>query len=580
MTSSSSSARPRKRKETRGGPRPGSGRKPLTRERAIELAVERVAGESLLLRDRGIAFLEETELSPRRRLLLGERVKERTEGPWLARVLAKTCVQQIGRFAGQPLKLEPFEQRFVNDATTFDDAGRYIYSTSVLGVPRKNGKTTLAGGVSVVKASPADGEGKPIVIHAAGSREQAGPLNDTTYDFIMGSPLLSSIFAAYKTDISCPVNGGRITRVAGDGKMNHGLNPYFVVADELFAWLTPRQKENWNALTTADGARDDALFWVITTAGWDLASVLGELYRRALSSPAMRRDRKMGDGGFVVRDESLRLLVHWYGIGPETRLDDVAAFKRANPASWRSRARIEEDLRKATLDEGTKRRLYGNQWTSASEAWIPGDRWRELEDARAVREGFEGAPRAVGVDASLSHDTTAIGEALELEDGRIAVRSTVWSVRREAPAHRYVAGKQIPLGEVEQAVRELETTGGVTAIGYDPRYFNRSAQALDEEGFVVVNYEPQARSTWDAIQGFYNLVAAGGIVHDGDPVLAAHLDATAGTKTDRGWKLSKLRMTAPIDAVIAVILAVDLVVSGASAQPWVGWGEDDEEAEE
>lgn len=86
----------------------------------------------------------------------------------------------------------------------------------------------------------------------------------------------------------------------------------------------------------------------------------------------------------------------------------------------------------------------------------------------------------------------------------------------------------------------------------------RSAEILEEDGFETVKYEPNGRETWDAVQSFYTLALNNGLCHDGDEVLAAHVDACAGTKTDRGWKLSKLRQTAPIDAVPASVFAVDL----------------------
>jgi hypothetical protein len=38
-------------------------------------------------------------------------------------------------------------------------------------------------------------------------------------------------------------------------------------------------------------------------------------------------------------------------------------------------------------------------------------------------------------------------------------------------------------------------------------------------------------------------------------VLTAHVAAAARTMTDRGWRVSKLKQTSPIDALAAVVLA-------------------------
>lgn len=516
-------------------------------------------------------LIERVGLPPRRRLLSGEDVQERTDGPWLRAFMRELCVQSIGRYNGVPLDTYPAQQAFLDDSLSFDDEGRRLYSTAVWGIPRKNGKTTTCSGISTAMCSPAEGEGRPFVVLAAGSSGQALPLFEQTVDFVRGDELLRRLFLASKTSIECASNGGRIGRVAGDGKLNHGLNPYTLIADELHAWLTARQRENWAALTTADGARDDAINFVITTAGWDMRSILAALLEQARQSETFELRPEMGGGGFVVRDLEARLLVHWYAVAPGTGFDDLDEWKRANPAPWRTTERIGQDLAKRTIDEGTKRRLYGNEWTSARDVWIKRDVWSRLESRSECDDAFaSGARVGVGVDASLNHDTTAVGSAVELEDGRIAVRAHVYSVRREIAAHTFFDGPRIELAKVEEYISDdLAGEFNVLAVGFDPRYFMRSAETLDDEGLVTVKYEPQSREMWDAVQSFYNLVSQGRIVHDGDPVLAAHLDACAGVKTDRGWKLSKLLATMPIDAVIAVIFAVDLVANGIDSGGFV-----------
>jgi hypothetical protein len=55
------------------------------------------------------------------------------------------------------------------------------------------------------------------------------------------------------------------------------------------------------------------------------------------------------------------------------------------------------------------------------------------------------------------------------------------------------------------------------------------------------------------------------IVHDGDRLLSAHVAAAAGTLTDRGWRVSKLRQTNPIDALAAVVLAAYFAAQNRSS---------------
>lgn len=596
-SSSSSTTRKGKRQGSWGGRREGAGAKPLTPEKRLAAAITRQAQASDLVRENVERLLEVTDLSPRRRLLHflatgeGQDPGVRSDGEWLAAVIERTCVQTIGRWKGLPLKLEPWQRRFLVDALTFDEAGEYLYGTALLGIPRKNGKTTTTSGVAVVKASPCDGEGKPEVLLAAGSKEQAGPLFATATDFVNGSELLRGVLLGSKSSIECPANGGSIETLAGDGKLNHGRNPYFTAADELHAWMTPRQRENWNALTTADGARDDALFWIITTAGFDKRTVLGELYDQAYTSPHRVDVEAMGDGGFVVLDPDARLCVHWYAIGPRTAIDDLPAWKRANPASWRTVERIRRDLAKRTIDEPTKRRLYGNVWTSSRHVWIPDATVRALVDDDAVAAAIApGSLVGVAVDASLTRDTTAVTIAAPTDDGRIAVRVRVFSTRPDVPAHVYFAGETIDLETVERYIAgqslgydpdapwlevERDLAGDVVGVdlselytvaivGYDPRYFNRSAERLEKAGTTTARYEPQARETFEAVQAFYNLVTAAkpGVAIEADDVLLAHIAAAAGERRENGWKVSKLRATSPIDGLVSAIIGVDLAIDG------------------
>lgn len=545
-----------------GGKRTGAGAKPLSADERLERKQERASEAADFVTRTAQRLIDEVGIPPRRRLLAGEDVEERTDGPWLANFCARLCRQTIGQWKGKPLVFYPEQQRFIDEALEFDDEGVRLFGMAVWEVSRKNGKTTSTSALSVAMTSPAEGEGAPECALAAGSKDQAGKLFKAAQTFVNGDPILSSVYMSSSTSILCPSTDGVIERIAGDGKLNHGRNDYLTLADELWAWTTPRQVENWAALTTSDGARDDALTMVISTAGYDLRSILGVLHTEAKISPDCVMHPEMGGGGFITRDLDARLLVHCFAIAPGTPLTDLDEFKRANPAPWRTKARIAQDLKKR-LDEGTKRRLYGGEWTSAKDVWIRRDVWAGLDDKEAFAEAFkEGSMVGAGVDASLNHDTTAVGLASLCGDGRIAVAAHVYSVRPEAPAHEYFEGRTIELERVERYIRDdAGETFSIEALGFDPRYFMRSAEILDEAGMTVVRYEPNGRETWEAVQSFYNLVVHGRIVTDGDPVLAQHIDACAGLMTDRGWKLSKIRASAPIDAVLAVIFAVAIVVN-------------------
>lgn len=543
----------------RGGARPGAGR-----PKKSDALKARSGNAKLIL---GGSTFELIGPSPRRQLLHFLKTGEgsdpgvRTDGGWFAEFTERFCTLTKPPNAGEPFVLEPHERAFFDDALKFDDAGRRVYTTALAGWPRKQGKTTTLGALSLAQASSAEGEPWPDIPMAAGSRGQAGELFGHARAFVEANTVLAAEFDPLKTAIERRDGNGTIWRIAADGKLQHSLNPYVVIADELHAWTTPKQEELYAALKTAFGARDDGLMLIITTAGWDKNTILGQLYTNASEHPDVERRADMGSGGFVLRDKVGRVLVHWYGISPGTTIDDLDDWAAANPASWRTRDRIAADLADPSLDESSKRRLYGNQWTAAKNAWITPERWAELRDPAATSETEwwipEGALVTVGADAAVTYDTTAVGWAW-MNDGKCHVRARVWSARQDAPHHVLHPGRIDNEAGAEAFVRdELLSKFSVSEVAYDPRYFEDQAKRLAELGPMVFPVAPDSKLMREAINGFYRGVVEGTIVHDGDPILAAHVAAAVAVKTEAGstWKLDKGKASNPMDALIAVILA-------------------------
>jgi phage terminase large subunit-like protein len=95
----------------------------------------------------------------------------------------------------------------------------------------------------------------------------------------------------------------------------------------------------------------------------------------------------------------------------------------------------------------------------------------------------------------------------------------------------------------------------VREVAYDPHFFQRSAELLERDGLTMVEFLQASGPMADAYQGFYQDAVEGRLCHTGDPVLAAHIDATAASKTERGWKIRKLNASKRIDATVACVLA-------------------------
>lgn len=427
-----------------------------------------------------------------------------------------------------------------------DDAGRRVYRMALFGLPRKNGKSTLAAALALYLAGP-DGEASPEVVIAAGSRDQAAIVFNQAREFVEASPALSDWYTAQRYLIRCHDTNGIIKRISADGKLQHGLNPHGIVIDELHAFLTEAQTELYTAMVTSTGAREQPLIVIITTAGHDMESILGQLYRRSLELGDVQRR----PGLTIARDEANKFLFWWHGANKDASIDDDQEWMRANPASWITRDDLRMQLHSPAMDDNSFRRLHLNQWTAARDAWLPAGTWQALVSPAEIPEG---ALVSVGVDVALYHDNTAVVVSHIDAAGSEILRSHVWSANPELPADEYCSDK-IDLFAVGDYIRELATRYEVCIVLYDPRFFEAIAQQLADEGLPVAPMHQSSAPMADAYQEFYVAARTGVIRHNGDPILAAHVEGTAAKRTERGWQVSKLR-SKKIDACVAACMAL------------------------
>ena len=289
----------------------------------------------------------------------------------------------------------------------------------------------------------------------------------------------------------------------------------------------------------------------ITTAGYDRYSLLGGIYEQALGWEMV----EVSKSGCltIAKDEEHGSLLWWYGAPEGAALEDEVLWRACNPASWIDLRDLRRQIHDPGLDENDFRRLHLNQWTRTRDAWLPAGCWANLRSDAEIPERGE---IYVGVDVGLFHDSTAVCWAHLLEDGRLCLRVRVFSARAEAPAHVFVAGGKVRLEQVEEFIRELAQRYRVREVAYDPRYFARSAEILEEAGLAMVEFLQASGPMADAYQRFYQEALEGKLTHDGDPVFAAHVEATAADKSERGWKVRKLKSSQQIDALVAAVLAV------------------------
>jgi phage terminase large subunit-like protein len=450
-------------------------------------------------------------------------------GERVGRFVRQNVRQTKGRWAGQLLNLEDWQQDFLDELFLVTKDGRLVYREALLGIPRKNGKSTLMAALALYGLM-ASGEHGAEVYVAAGSKDQARIVFTQAKEFVQTSPALMKWLRPQRNQILSPSNHGQFRVLASDAPLQHGLNPSLVVIDELWAHKDP---ELYYALTTGQGARLDPLVVTITTAGFDRESICWEVFERM---------SKLEEQGTDAMREA-RNLCRWYSAPDDADIDDEDVWAAANPASWITL----EDLRyeRRTLPEFVFRRLHLNQWTDTEEAWVSPADWDACKGEPLWDNEHDSW---FAIDIGLKRDARAI----------------IWCQWHGDKLHVHhdilVPEEGRPTTSQEARGKLIELTGpatGLREIDYDPWQFTESAEMLVEMGLPMVEFDQGNATMAPATERIYELIKEHRIVHDGDRTMRAHVLGAVISQTERGWRISKKNSTARIDGAVAMTMAAD-----------------------
>jgi phage terminase large subunit-like protein len=475
------------------------------------------------------------------------RPKRVTNGFSVIRWIETHCVCTQGEWIGKPLRLLPWQKRLILELFTVRPDGLRLYRWALWGVPKKNGKTELAAALGLYFLI-GSGEPSPLVVCSAASDEQADLVFGAAKRMCELSPTLSQITECWEKEITVPsIIGAVLKRVAAVAGTNDGQNIYVVICDELHEWMGAEEdttgrkgRDCWTVLTNGTGARRQPLVLQITTAGYDPRTVCHEQYEYC---------KKVESG--EIEDE--RYHFFWIEAPKEADYKDPAVWKAANPSYGVTVHPdfFEDQVKKKP--ENVFRRYFLNQWTGAQSAWLPAGAWAGCEET-GVKIPL-GSDVYLGVDVGIKKDTSAIDALWLREDGKVVVKAEIFTPPGD--------GSALELATLEQRIRQLADDFVVRGVVYDRWTFERSAQQLSDEGLLMIEFPMTNERTVPASSRLYEAIVGGRIVHDGDPVLAAHVAAGATKETERGWRLSKSKPKRAIDALIALMIGLPSVEQGA-----------------
>lgn len=276
---------------------------------------------------------------------------------------------------GKPIKLEAWQKEKILKPVFYDldSAGRRKINQCLVGMCKKNGKSTLAAGVAAYGLL-GDGEPEPEIYGCAGDKDQAKIIFNQTAKAFRRSESLYKEVNIYKDVIERKDGRGFYRVLSADAPSAHGLNPHFVLWDELW---NQRNYDLWEALTHSP-ARKQPLHFITTYAGYDQydGNLLYDLYQRGLK----KKDRAM----------------HCW-------------WSHQNLASWVSKEYLRQQ--KDRLPDHIYKRLHENRWTGGIGAFLSrGDVDACIDpDLKQKHKGTDGSNRYwAAIDLGLTKDRTVV----------------------------------------------------------------------------------------------------------------------------------------------------------------------------
>lgn len=474
----------------------------------------------------------------------------------------------LDRWAGQPF--EPLQwqwEQIIAPMFGWRRAdGRRRFTKVFITLPKKQGKTTLISALNtflMIDEPP----GTEIVI-AAGDREQASICFRESAAMVRAHPALARRFRIkdstkhmfYASGVGRP---SIYKALSSDAFTKEGLNPSVIVCDELHAWPG---RELFDCLAYASSSRSEPLFIIISTAGDDKETVMGEEYDAAV-------DWKHG---LYINDAYFAVI---YEADKTDPWDDPKTWKKANPSLGTTIMldKFQQDFleaRQSPAKENNFRRYRLNQWVQSAATWLSLDAW-DRGAAPIDVDALAGRECIVGIDLSSTSDTTALVPIFEEPDQSIIVvpkfylpKDNIVALEKKhkigyttwerAGLFVLTEGNVIDYDAIRADLRALAEIYVIKHVSIDRKFQGQQLELqLQADGFDVTPAGQGYVAQDLPMRALEAMVNAGRIRHGGHPVLRWHASNAVCKINDKGnYSLNKRLARGKIDGIAALIQAI------------------------
>jgi phage terminase large subunit-like protein len=478
-----------------------------------------------------------------------------------------------GSLAGQKIRLEDWQ--IFNVASIFgwvDPASGFRrFREGWIYVPRKNGKSTLAGTIGLYMLT-ADGEMGAQCYCGATSLNQASFVFAPAWKMAKRTPALSKAFdlrfygmASNPTGIYNNRTSSKFVQMIGNPP--DGGSPQLAILDEYHEHKDSRM---YDTMITGMGARSQPLLFGITTAGFNL------------QSPAWIKQLELQDvlQGNLKQDRTFAS-IYSLDISDDWKSDD--ALIKANPnmgvsVNMQYLRDQQDNALQIPANQSVFKTKHLNLWVDVKDAFLDSERWRSAGNDWFDESVFD-AGCVIGVDLSAKNDVTAWTAVVKVNDkfytkGFYYLPAGVLNRVPEHLAMRYrqwaqlgylklIDGDIVDYKVIENDIREFGAKHPVKVVGYDKYNASYLTQNLTNAGMNLREYGQQVKTFSEPMKELQAITISGDIEHDANPMtnwMAGNLRGKVDKKGNCYPEKADLKND-KIDGMVALIMGMGLIMT-------------------
>jgi len=466
-----------------------------------------------------------------------------------------------GKWRGRPLMLSAWQRLVIANlfGWRWKATGCRRFKRAYIEIPRKNGKSTLAAAIALYMLV-ADGEGAPEIYTAATGLEQAKIVFGECKRMVLASRALRARITVYRQQLTIANRDALLMPLHSASQNLDGLNMHCGIVDE---YHEHKSSETQDKLRTSTGARDQALIFIITTAG------------KSIESPCYR---ERGEGLRVLEqttvDDALFVFIACIDDGDDWTNEQTWWKCNPNLGVSRSLQNMREDFaeaRNSAAKEADFKRYFLDKWTNEESRWLNLDHWRACRTDTLSEDDLAAQTCFAGLDLSSIADLTAL---VLYFPGLRAVYPRFFMPREnmlererrdKVPFSRWVRegwilaspGNMTDTDVIRAEARRLGERFKIREIAFDRWNTLTLIPQLQSDGFTMVQFGQGFASMSGPSKEFERLVISRRLWHGGNPVLQ-WMASNVCVETDgaENIKPSKAASFERIDGIVAAVMAI------------------------